>query len=314
MPRQNSPAVLVGFDTSDDAGVYLLNDSTALVQTVDFFTPVVDDPTTFGAVAAANALSDVYAMGGKPITALAITCYPSNGDPEVLEQVMAGGLAKLCEAQCTVIGGHSIADDEIKFGYAVMGLVNPKRILTNANAQPGDQLVLTKKLGTGVISTALKQGLSTDEHVTAMIESMTTLNADAGEVATRHDVHAVTDITGFGLLGHALELAKASEVSLEIDHRAVIWLPGALDYAQQGTFPGGEKHNRLFAGVAVKMEADVPVELERLLYDPQTSGGLLISVSPATLDVLLADLLTAGVQAARIGQVVALEQPQILVT
>ncbi len=313
LPRQDNPKVLVGFDKSDDAGVYLLDDSTALVETVDFFTPVVDDPATFGAVAAANALSDVYAMGGKPITALAVACYPSKGDPDVLEQIMAGGLAKIREAGCAVIGGHSVADDEIKFGYAVVGLVNPKHVRTNAGARPGDDLILTKRLGTGVISTALKRGLANDEHVEAMIESMTALNAAAGDAISRNDVHAATDITGYGLLGHAREMAEASDVGLRIDHRTIAWLPGALDYAQQGTFPGGQKNNRAFADSGVKVDEDVSAEIEGLLYDPQTSGGLLISAAPEASDTLLADLSKAHVPAVKIGTVVPPTSPKIRV-
>ena len=313
LPRQDNPKVLVGFDHSDDAGVYQLDDSRALVETVDFFTPIVDDPTVFGAVAATNALSDVYAMGGKPMSALAIACYPSKGDPDVLERIMAGGLAKLREADCAVLGGHSVADDEIKFGYAVVGLVHPLHIRTNAGARPGDDLILTKQLGTGVISTALKRGLARDEHVEAMVESMTTLNNAAGEAISRHEVHAATDISGFGLLGHARELAAASGVGLDIDHRSIAWLPGALGYARQGAFPGGQKNNRAFAGCAVTVDAGVPAEIEELLYDPQTSGGLLISAAPQVSGALLTDLSNAGAPAAKIGETVPASSPDIRV-
>ena len=313
LPRQDNPKVLVGFEKSDDAGVYLLDDSTALVETVDFFTPIVDDPATFGAIAAANALSDVYAMGGRPITALAVACYPSKGDPDILEQIMAGGLAKIREAGCAVIGGHSVADDEIKFGYAVTGLVHPKKVRTNAGARVGDDLILTKQLGTGVISTALKRGIARDEHVESMIESMTALNVAAGEAASRQGVHAATDITGYGLLGHARELAEASDVGLEIDHGKIAWLPGALDYAEQGTFPGGQKNNRAFADRSVKVDAGVTAEIEGLLYDPQTSGGLLISAAAEASEALLADLSEAGVPAAKIGNVVSPTSPKIRV-
>ena len=313
MPRQDNPKVLVGFEKSDDAGVYLLDDSTALVETVDFFTPIVDDPATFGAIAAANALSDVYAMGGRPITALAVACYPSNGDADVLEQIMAGGLAKIGEAGCAVIGGHSVADDEIKFGYAVIGLVHPKNVRTNAGAEVGDDLILTKRLGTGVIATALKRGLASEEHVEAMIGSMTALNAAAGDAVGRQGVHAATDITGFGLLGHARELAEASNVGLEIDHRKIAWLPGALSYAEQGTFPGGQKNNRAFADCAVKVDAGVPADIEGLMYDPQTSGGMLISAAPEAVEGVLADLSQAGVPTAKIGVVVNRTTPKIRV-
>ena len=204
LPKQTDPKVLVGFDTGDDAGVYQLSPDLALVQTVDFFTPIVDDPFTFGQIAAANSLSDVYAMGGRPISSLSIVGFPNSGrDVAILETILAGGLDKMCEAGCTVIGGHSIGDDEMKFGYAVTGVINPNRILSNAGAQPGDRLILTKRIGTGVISTALKAGAAPAGAEGAAIESMAALNRAAGETALRFDVHAATDVTGFGLLGHA---------------------------------------------------------------------------------------------------------------
>ncbi len=293
--------------------MYLLNDGMALVETVDFFTPIVDDPATFGQVTAANSLSDVYAMGGKPITALAVACYPAKGDPEVLEQIIRGGLSKMSEAGCAVIGGHSVADDEIKFGYAVVGLVDPAKVRTNAGAKPGDDLVLTKKLGTGVISTALKRGIASDEHVEAMVESMTLLNVTAGEAIGRYDVHAATDITGFGLLGHAREMASSSDVGLEIDHTKLEFLPGALEYAQQNTFPGGQKNNRNFAEGAVQGDPSIPEEIEGLLYDPQTSGGLLISVAPSDTAALVEELQVANVPAVKIGSVVPSRSPRIRV-
>ena len=313
MPKQSHPKVLVGFDKSDDAGVYLLNDGMALVETVDFFTPIVDDPATFGQVTAANSLSDVYAMGGKPITALAVACYPGKGDSEVLEQIMRGGQSKMSEAQCVVIGGHSVADDEIKFGYAVVGLIDPAKVRTNAGAKPGDDLVLTKKLGTGVISTALKRGVASDTHVEAMVESMTRLNATASEAMGRYDVHAATDITGFGLLGHAREMASSSDVGLEIDHAKLEFLPGALEYARQKTFPGGQKNNRGFAESAVQTEPSIPEEIESLLYDPQTSGGLLISVAPSDTVALVEELHAAKIPVATIGSVVPSRSPRIRV-
>ena len=311
MPRQINPNVLVGFDKSDDAGVYLLNETSALVQTVDFFTPIVDDPATFGEVTAANSLSDIYAMGGKPITALAVACYPSKGDAEILEQIMRGGLAKMNEAGCAVIGGHSVADDEIKFGYAVIGVIDPGKVRTNSGARAGDDLVLTKRLGTGIISTALKRGLASDDHVRAMVDSMTMLNAAAGEAMGQYDVHAATDITGFGLLGHAREVAAGSDVGLEFDHTKLEFIPGALDYARQGTFPGGQKNNRNFAEGEVEMGEHVPEEIAGLLYDPQTSGGLLISVDPADTESLLEKLQAAKGPANKVGRVVAATSPRI---
>ena len=291
--------------------MYLLNETSALVQTVDFFTPIVDDPATFGEVTAANSLSDIYAMGGKPITALAVACYPSKGDAETLEQIMRGGLAKMNDAGCAVIGGHSVADDEIKFGYAVIGVIDPGKVRTNSGARAGDDLVLTKRLGTGVISTALKRGLASDDHVRAMVDSMTMLNAAAGQAIVECEVHAATDITGFGLLGHAREMAAGSDAGLEFDHTKLEFIPGALDYARQGVFPGGQKNNRNFAEGEVEMGEHVPEEIAGLLYDPQTSGGLLISVDPAATESLLEKLRAADVPANKVGRVVAATSPRI---
>ena len=278
VPRLKDDNVLVGFDTNDDAGVYRIGPECALVQTTDFFTPVVDDPFTFGAIAAANALSDVYAMGGRPITSLTILCFPAKGDLEVLEAILRGGAEKMIEAGCAVLGGHSVNDDEIKFGYAVTGLIHPDRVRANAGAQAGDVLVLTKRIGTGVISTALKRGMASEAAVAAATESMLTLNRAACEAMQAAAAHGCTDVTGFGLLGHAREMAMASGVTLEIDHKAVQFLPGALDYAAQGALPGGLNNNRGFVESCVAVEGDVPAHILELLYDPQTSGGLLISL------------------------------------
>jgi len=297
IPRWADENVLVGFDTADDAGVYKLTPECALVQTVDFFTPIVDDPYTFGAIAAANALSDVYAMGGKPMSALSILAWPAKGDLDDLAQVLKGGAEKIHEAGCAVIGGHSIADNEIKFGYAVTGTIHPDRIKTNAGARPGDTLVLTKRIGTGVISTALKRGIAKDADVEASIESMLKLNRRACEAMLAFDVHGCTDVTGFGLIGHAREMALGSGVTMEIDPRAVRFLPGAVDYARQGAIPGGLKNNREFASPCVEGQW----ELDDLLYDPQTSGGLLISLPEADA----AALERALPEAYRIGRVMA---------
>ena len=275
IPRRADPNVLVGFDTADDAGVYKLTPEMALVQTVDFFSPVVDDPRTFGAIAAANALSDVYAMGGRPISALSILAWPANGDIEVLAEIVKGGAEKVHEADCTILGGHSVADNEIKFGYAVTGMIHPDRIKTNAGARPGDVLVLTKRLGTGVISTALKRGLAKQGDVEGAEKSMLTLNRAACEAMLSFDVHGCTDVTGFGLIGHAREMALASHVTIEIESRQVQLLSGAMEYASQGAIPGGLKNNREFASYCVEGQS----EFDDLFYDPQTSGGLLISLS-----------------------------------
>jgi selenide,water dikinase len=270
--------VLVGFDTADDAGVYKLTPELALVQTLDFFTPIVDDPYTFGAIAAANSLSDVWAMGGRPISSLSILAYPASGDLDDLEQILKGGAEKMREAECSILGGHSVNDDEIKFGYSVTGTVHPGRVLANAGARAGDALVFTKRIGTGVIGTALKRGIAADPHVAAAIESMTTLNRRAADEMLRFDPHGCTDITGFGLLGHAREMAVASGVTLEIDVAAVQFLPGALEYARAGAIPGGLKNNVDFVSCAVEVATGLAPEIESLLYDPQTSGGLLISL------------------------------------
>lgn len=281
LPRISDPNVLVGFETSDDSGVYKLSPECALVQTVDFFTPIVDDPFTFGAIAAANSLSDVYAMGGRPLTALSILCYPGKGDIEDLSEILKGGASKMAEAGCVVLGGHSVNDEEIKFGYSITGLVHPDRVWTNSGAQPGDILFFTKRIGTGVLATALKRGEARDEDINESIASMTTLNKTAVEAFENVTVHACTDVTGFGLLGHAREMAAGSGVTIEIESEAVQFLPGAIHCARRGAIPGGLKNNREFVESCVELRRELPEEIYQLLYDPQTSGGLLISVPEA---------------------------------
>jgi selenide,water dikinase len=309
--------VLVGFSTNDDAGVYLLGEELALVQTVDFFTPIVDDPFTFGQIAAANSLSDVYAMGGRPISALSIVGFPEKGDPAILEQILRGGLNKMSEAKCSVIGGHSIRNDDIQFGYAVTGVINPLQVWRNVGAQTNDVLLLTKSLGTGVISTALKNGRAERSSLDAAIASMTQLNRTAAEAlrelevqAGNRCVHAVTDITGFGLLGHAREMGLGDAASgielvgLEIVAADVPLLPGALDAARQGMISGGLKNNREFLGDCVVFAANVEEENRALLFDPQTSGGLLIALAPEHEKAARESLERHGVSAKRIGRVV----------
>jgi selenide, water dikinase len=318
LARQHDPNVLVGFDHADDAGVYLLTPETALVQTVDFFTPVVDDPYIFGQIAATNALSDVYAMGGKPLTALALVCFPEKADLEILERILAGGLSKMIEARCTVVGGHSIRDDETKFGYSVTGVVHPKRILANQGAQPGDRLLFTKALGTGVISTAIKKGEAKEDWIAAAVKSMTTLNKSAAEVISEaipkdFEVHALTDVTGFGLIGHAREMALASNVSFVFHSASIPVLPGALNCIHAGYIPGGLKANRDFAECLVGYDPSVPEDLRTLLFDPQTAGGLLISVSANDAAPLTRDLQNAGVPAVEIGEVHSPAKPLITV-
>lgn len=321
LPRQNDPNVLVGFETSDDAAVYRVSEELALVQTTDFFTPIVDDPGRFGQVAAANALSDVYAMGGRPISALTLVAFPAANSPDILEQILRGGLEKMCEANCTVVGGHSIRDDELKFGYAVTGLIHPAKIWRNVGAQPGDVLLFTKALGTGVIATALKQGRAEKEWVTAAEASMTRLNRDAADAL--HDLddaakgprplHAVTDVTGFGLLGHAREMAIGSGVSLRIDHARIAYLPGAVEAARGGFFSGGMKNNREFVECCAQFEESVTEEFRALLFDPQTSGGLLAAVAPEAAGAALAAFDRRGVVAQSIGHVVDKTAPLISV-
>jgi len=383
LARQHDPNVLIGFDHADDAGVYQLTPDQALVQTVDFFTPVVDDPYTFGQIAATNALSDVYAMGGTPPTALALVCFPDKADLAILERILAGGLSKMIEANCTVIGGHSIRDEETKFGYSVTGLIHPQKVYANQGAQPGDALILTKALGTGVISTAIKKGVAKPEWIDAAVQSMTTLNKKAAEVITRaypspkpchsepakageacpeqsrrepavsrhateppinrgraalqgraeankkdgasapepevqgprsdagFPVHALTDITGFGLIGHAREILLASNVSITIHAGKLPLLPGALDCIHASHIPGGLRNNRNFAECLVEYDDQVPEDLRTILYDPQTAGGLLISTPEG--ESLTQALNQAGVPAVQIGQVLPNQKPCIRV-
>jgi selenide,water dikinase len=315
LARQNDPNVLVGFDTADDAGVYKISATQALVQTVDFFTPIVDDPYTFGQIAASNSLSDVYAMGGRPLSALAIVCFPDKGDLDILQQILAGGLSKMMEAGCVVIGGHSVRDPEIKFGYAVTGMIDPQKVWANANAQVLDSLILTKGLGTGVISTAIKRGEARQEWIDAATKSMTTLNARTAEVAAsgKFTVHAATDVSGFGLIGHAREMAAGSDVSLRIDSAKVPLLEGAMDCVRAGFIPGGLKNNREFAECLVGYEANVPEEIRTILFDPQTAGGLLLSVARSDADSLVTALNNAGVPAVEIGEVLPQGKPLIRV-
>ena len=305
--------MLVGFDHADDAGVYQISPDTALVQTVDFFTPIVDDPYTFGQIAATNSLSDVYAMGGRPLTSLALVCFPEKGDLEILERILAGGLSKMMEAGCTVIGGHSIRDEETKFGYSVTGLIDPGKVLANSGAWAGDSLLLTKAIGTGVISTAIKKEKAHSAWVDAAVASMTTLNKRAAEVLTSkpYRVHAMTDITGFGLIGHAREVALASNVSLRISASRVPLLEGALECVRAGYIPGGLRANRDFAECVVHYEDGIPEEVRTLLFDPQTAGGLLIAVAADDVDQLARALTTAGVAAVEIGRVLPASKPLI---
>jgi selenide,water dikinase len=307
LPPQHDPNVLVGFDRSDDAGVYRIAPDVAMVQTVDFFTPMVDDPYTYGQIAATNALSDVYAMGGLPVTALSLVCFPQDGDPDILEQIMLGGLSKMQEAGCAVVGGHSVRDPEMKFGYAVTGLIHPDAVLTNSGARPGDVLLLTKAIGTGVIATALRQQKAESSWVASAVLSMTTLNSSALELARKYEVHGATDITGFGLMGHCREMALGSGVRLSIEVSAIPLLEGANAAVRAGAIPAGLLANREFAECLVhKTEGtQIDPDLEALLYDPQTAGGLLLAVSASDAEPLLSELRASGLPAAQIGCVLA---------
>jgi len=281
LPIPKDPKVLVGLDTSDDAGVYQLSEEVALVQTVDFFTPIVDDPFTFGQIAVANALSDVYAMGGTPLTGMNLVAFPIKTlSPSILKDILLGGLSKMKEAGVALVGGHSVEDPEIKYGLAVTGMVHPKRIITNAGAKPGDQLVLTKPLGTGIIATALKAGMASKESVTKMVESMVALNRKASERMQTFASHACTDITGFSFIGHTLEMAMASQVGMIIHSPNIPLLPEAMEYARLGLLTGGGHSNRQFFSCRVEADTNLSPLLMDILYDPQTSGGLLISLPP----------------------------------
>ncbi len=309
LPKQTNKNVLVGFETSDDAGVYQLSDTLALVQTVDFFTPMVDDPYTFGQIAATNALSDVYAMGGTPISALAILAFPEAGNLDTLAAVMAGGLSKMMEAECAVIGGHSVKDAEMKFGYAVTGTIQPQRVWKNGGAQDGDVLFLTKSLGTGVITTALKRGIARQEWIEAAVKSMTTLNKNSAHVILEAQlrVHAMTDVTGFGLVGHAREMALASGVALEFTAGRIPFLPGALECVQAGAVPGGLLANREFAECVVEAPTAIDADLVTLCFDPQTAGGLLIAIHERDAEELMRITSETGTVARPVGRVVRRE-------
>jgi len=296
------PNVLVGYETADDAGVYLLDDRTALVQTVDFFTPIVDDPFVFGQIAAANALSDIYAMGAKPLFALAVLGYNSKLGPEVLHQLLAGGADKMREAEVSIMGGHSVKDQELKFGYAVTGVTTPDRIYRNRDARPGDVLILTKPLGTGLISTGIKRNATSPELAAEGIRWMLQLNRAAAQELYRFNVHAVTDVTGYGLLGHAFEVASASRVTLRIHFARIPLIEGVWPLAEAGLFPGGQEANRRLLGDKVRWN-DTPALWQRILLDPQTSGGLLISLPAEEADALQKTLQERGVSSYEIGSV-----------
>jgi selenide,water dikinase len=300
------PDLIVGVETSDDAGVFRLRDDLAIVNTVDFFTPVVDDPYTYGLISATNSLSDVYAMGGEPKTAMNIVCFPQTGiDKEILAEILRGGADKAAEAGVVVVGGHSVADDEIKYGMAVTGVIDPRRVIRNVGAQVGDVIVLTKPLGTGILTTALKKAHLSEEEYGAAVASMATLNRGAARVMQRYEVHACTDVTGFGLMGHGCEMAMGSGITLRLRSSALPLLPGALRLALEGYITGGCKRNRDYLADKVRVAAAMPSDVNEVAFDPQTSGGLLIAVPEREAAALTRDLLNEGALAAAvIGEVV----------
>ena len=306
LPPQHDPRLLVDTATADDAGVYQLTEEIALVQTVDFFTPIVDDPYTFGRIAAANSLSDVYAMGGRPLTALNIACYPDKLDPEGLGLILRGGQERATAAGVVVVGGHTVMDKELKYGMAVTGVVHPNKIITNAAAKPGDHLVLTKPLGTGILATACKRGKGTPALLERMAETMWTLNDVAGQAMVEHGAHAATDITGCGLIGHAWEMAHGSQVTIRLYASQVPVFEEALVFARRGYLTQGDVSNRAYTRDAVSVDTGVSSALLHVLFDPQTSGGLLIALPPSQASALVQTLHTRGVEhAVIIGEVEA---------
>lgn len=302
---ENYPDLLIGLDAPDDAAVYRLNAEQAVINTVDFFPPVVDDPYAFGAIAAANALSDIYAMGGEPLLAINLVAFPDGLGMELLTEILRGGAEKVREAGAVIAGGHTVTDKEPKYGLAVTGIIHPERIISKSGAQPGDKLILTKPLGSGVITTALKNGKTESSHVAEAVRVMSRLNRDAARIAQQFGVHAMTDITGYALLGHAHEMAHLSHVGFDLEYAALPWMPGTLIYAEQDLFAGGMYRNMEYFAQWVKFGERFSAIERQLLYDPQTSGGLLIAVPPEKVDQMCEALVAAGDKANIIGSVTA---------
>jgi selenide,water dikinase len=310
----SDPNVLRGVDSRDNAGVYRLTDELAIVQTVDFFTPVVDDPYTFGQIAVANSLSDIYTMGARPLTAMNLVCFPRDTlEPSVLKEILRGGLDKMTEAKVALVGGHSVDDPELKYGLSVTGVVDPQRLITNGGARIGDRLILTKPLGTGIISTALKNGAASKLVIDRVAASMATLNDKSSAAMRDADAHSCTDITGFGFLGHALQMAQNSGVGFVIAGGAVPFFPEAIDFSVAGFLPGGLQRNRDYYSTCVTFASGISEHLRRVLFDPQTSGGLLISVGAASAAALLGVLRGAGLGAVAVGDVVGEPSGKIVV-
>lgn len=311
----SDPNVIRGMESLDDAGVYKISNDLAIIQTIDFFTPIVDDPYDFGQIAAANALSDVYAMGGKPLTAMNVVCFPTKKlDITVLKDILKGGIDKMKEAGVTLVGGHSIDDAELKYGLSVTGVIHPKRLVTNSGAKVGDKLILTKPLGTGIISTAIKAGKASKKTMAKITRSMASLNKTASELMQEAKTHACTDVTGFGFLGHAYKLVQQSEVGIRIHFDKVPFFPEAEEFAQKGLCPGGLHRNTEFYSPMVNFSSKVSQHRKDILFDPQTSGGLLIALAPKAAEWLLDRLHTAGMKdAAIIGEVVSKPAGRMLV-
>lgn len=309
----NTDNLLVGLETSDDAAVYRLNDSSALIQTLDFFTPMIDDPYTFGQIAASNSLSDVYAMGGTPIVAMNIVCFPSCHDMNVLAEILKGGFDKVKESGALLVGGHTVDDKEPKYGLSVSGTVHPDNVLSNATAKIGDKLILTKPIGVGILNTAMKEGLVEDKISKYVVDVMVHLNKYAAMSFNNIKVNSATDVTGFGLLGHALEMAKASNVSIEINSDEVPIIEGAIEMASMGIIPAGMYRNKEYIGKDVEIK-NIKTEIEDILYDPQTSGGLLVSVSSDLAEELIKDMKKNGsIEAKIIGTVKEKQEKYIIV-
>jgi selenide,water dikinase len=315
LPKQPSDQnLIVGFDTADDAGVYRLRDDLAIVQTLDFFTPIVDDPYAYGQIAALNSINDVWAMAGTPLTAMAITCFPKKGvDPAILGEIMRGGLETLNKYGVTLIGGHSVDNKEIMFGYSVTGVIDPNKIATNSGARAGDLIILTKPIGTGIISTGIKWGKTNEAVASRSVETMLTPGRFAAEAMREFSVKGATDVTGFALIGHAWEMAKASQVTIELDSQAVPVLEGALELAAQGMLTSGDRTNREYVGTDVEVSDSISKETRNLLFDPQTAGGMLISVQSERSSELLTRLRENYPHARVIGRVLEREDCSVKV-
>jgi selenide,water dikinase len=295
--------LLVGIETSDDAAVYKLTEDIAAIQTLDFFTPVVDDPYTFGAIAAANSLSDVYAMGGKPTVAMNIVCFPNCLNIDILGEILKGGADKVLEAGAVVIGGHTVEDDEPKYGLSVMGIVHPNKILKNHGCKVGDVLILTKPIGTGIVNTAIKAEIASKEDYDEAVKVMTTLNKYAGEIIVDYNINACTDVTGFGIMGHGYEMASASDITIRLFKDKIPVIKGAREYAQMGLVPAGTYNNKKYLDGKYKLK-DIPEWLEDTLFDPQTSGGLLISIPKDEVESIMERLIELDIKPAVIGDVI----------